>query len=99
MEDVSEVGESKPESSKATDSSDELEDLDFLADDDDLDISDVELLSDDDEAATKLELAYAYQKMGDAEGAREILKEVLKEGNADQVKEAEKLLTSIDLES
>lgn len=99
VEDVSEVGESKPESSKATDSSDELEDLDFLADDDDLDISDVELLSDDDEAATKLELAYAYQKMGDAEGAREILKEVLKEGNADQVKEAEKLLTSIDLES
>ena len=34
------------------------------------------------EAATKLELALAYEEMGDREGARELLDEVLKEGSA-----------------
>ena len=57
---------------------------------------DIELLSDHDEAATKLELAYAYQKMGDIEGAREILQEVIEEGTKEQVKEAENSLASLD---
>ncbi len=36
------------------------------------------------EVATKLELAHAYEEMGDKEGARELLQEVAKEGNSDQ---------------
>lgn len=84
---------------------DDDDDLDFLADDDDDDgveiesvddVEEVDLLSDDDETATKLELAYAYQKMGDAEGAREILQEVIAEGTDEQVKEARELMASID---
>lgn len=36
------------------------------------------------DVATKLELAQAYEEMGDKEGARELLQEVLTEGNAAQ---------------
>lgn len=36
------------------------------------------------EVATKLELAHAYDEMGDKEGARELLQEVMQEGNAEQ---------------
>jgi pilus assembly protein FimV len=36
------------------------------------------------EVATKLDLAKAYHEMGDASGAREILEEVLREGDAEQ---------------
>ena len=36
------------------------------------------------DAATKLDLAKAYQEMGDVEGAREILQEVLHEGDDEQ---------------
>lgn len=36
------------------------------------------------EVATKLELALAYEEMGDLEGARELLGEVINEGNATQ---------------
>ncbi|MDA0689139.1 MAG: hypothetical protein O2948_10920 [Proteobacteria bacterium] len=84
---------------------DDDDDLDFLADDDDDDgveiesvddVEEVDLLSDDEETATKLELAYAYQKMGDADGAREILQEVIAEGTDEQVKEARELMASID---
>jgi pilus assembly protein FimV len=44
------------------------------------------------DAATKLDLAKAYQEMGDVEGAREILQEVLHEGDDQQKKEAQTLL-------
>jgi pilus assembly protein FimV len=44
------------------------------------------------EVGTKLDLARAYIDMGDPEGARSILEEVLKEGNPGQRKQAEKLL-------
>jgi pilus assembly protein FimV len=44
------------------------------------------------EVGTKLDLARAYIDMGDPEGARSILEEVLKEGSAGQRKQAEKLL-------
>lgn len=40
--------------------------------------------SDNPEVATKLELALAYDEMGDVEGARELLQEVLSEGNKTQ---------------
>jgi len=77
------------------------DDLDFLFDDNVEiqfvdEVEEVSILSDDDETATKLELAYAYQKMGDREGATEILQEVIKEGSEEQVEEACKLLGSLD---
>ena len=56
-----------------------------------------DFLSDDDEAATKLDLAYAYQKMGDVDGAREILEEVMTEGNESQVTEAKSLLGTLEV--
>jgi len=47
------------------------------------------------DAATKLDLAKAYQEMGDVEGAREILQEVLHEGDDQQKAEAEALLSKL----
>jgi pilus assembly protein FimV len=44
------------------------------------------------EVNTKLDLARAYMEMGDREGAREILQEVLGEGDTQQKAEAEKLM-------
>lgn len=41
-------------------------------------------VADDPEVATKLELAEAYEEMGDVEGARELLNEVLGQGSAAQ---------------
>ena len=48
-----------------------------------------------DETATKLDLAKAYIDMGDAEGARSILDEVLAEGNESQKEQARDLATQI----
>ena len=47
------------------------------------------------EVATKLDLAKAYQEMGDADGAREILEEVIRDGDVTQREAAEKLLQQI----
>ena len=47
------------------------------------------------EVATKLDLAKAYQEMGDASGAREILEEVLREGDAEQRAAAQSLLAQL----
>jgi pilus assembly protein FimV len=47
------------------------------------------------DAATKLDLAKAYQEMGDVEGAREILQEVLHEGDEEQKAEAHSLLAKL----
>jgi pilus assembly protein FimV len=47
------------------------------------------------DAATKLDLAKAYQEMGDVEGAREILQEVLHEGDDQQKAEAKSLLSKL----
>jgi pilus assembly protein FimV len=44
---------------------------------------------------TKFDLAKAYQEMGDKDGAREILAEVLKEGDAGQQAEANELLAKL----
>ncbi len=49
------------------------------------------------EVATKLDLAKAYQEMGDATGAREILVEVLREGDEGQCKAAQVMLDQIGL--
>lgn len=48
-----------------------------------------------DEADTKLDLASAYADMGDPDGARNILEEVLKEGNAEQKSKAQTLLKAM----
>ncbi|MEC9313402.1 MAG: FimV/HubP family polar landmark protein, partial [Pseudomonadota bacterium] len=48
-----------------------------------------------DEAETKLDLAAAYVDMGDPEGARSILNEVLVEGNDEQKNRAQDLLNSL----
>ncbi|MFZ5522859.1 MAG: FimV/HubP family polar landmark protein [Pseudomonadota bacterium] len=47
------------------------------------------------EVATKLDLAKAYQEMGDASGAREIIEEVLREGDAEQRETAQSLLAQL----
>ena len=47
------------------------------------------------DAATKLDLAKAYQEMGDVEGAREILQEVLHEGDDEQKKEAQAIIAKL----
>lgn len=47
------------------------------------------------EVATKLDLAKAYQEMGDSSGAREILDEVMREGNAEQRQAAQDLLDQL----
>lgn len=85
----------------------DLESDDISLDDDSLDdgfsFDDDDLLSDDslsddsigdeaDEIATKLDLARAYIDMGDADGAKEILDEVLAEGTDEQKAEANALL-------
>ncbi|HEX9473783.1 MAG TPA: FimV/HubP family polar landmark protein, partial [Steroidobacteraceae bacterium] len=47
------------------------------------------------EVGTKLDLARAYMDMGDPEGARSILEEVLSEGSASQKTEARRLIDSL----
>jgi len=47
------------------------------------------------EVGTKLDLARAYMDMGDPEGARNILEEVLSEGSVAQKQEAERLIASL----
>jgi pilus assembly protein FimV len=47
------------------------------------------------EVGTKLDLARAYMDMGDPDGARSILDEVLSEGNGSQKQEAQRLMESI----
>ena len=67
-----------------------LEDVSLDLDDDDLgDLDDV------DEVATKLDLARAYLDMGDSEGTRSILDEVIAEGSEAQKQEAEQLLSQL----
>jgi pilus assembly protein FimV len=47
------------------------------------------------EVATKLDLAKAYEEMGDKDGARELLNEVMKDGDAAQQGQAQQLLAKI----
>jgi pilus assembly protein FimV len=47
------------------------------------------------EVATKLDLAKAYEEMGDKDGARELLNEVMKDGDDSQKGQAEQLLTKL----
>ncbi|MBA4288386.1 MAG: peptigoglycan-binding protein LysM [Pseudomonas sp.] len=56
---------------------------------------DFDFLSGTDETATKLDLARAYIDMGDTEGARDILDEVITEGNDGQQQEARELIAKL----
>lgn len=85
---------------------DNEDDLDLaLDDDDDFSFDDDEGDDDDfsgiggessDEISTKLDLARAYIDMGDSEGAKEILAEVVAEGDEEQKSEAQALLDKAD---
>jgi len=85
------------EDESATETDDVIEDylnLDSSIDDEELDfdLSDFDSI---DEAETKLDLAEAYSDMGDPEGARGILEEVLEQGTDEQKKRAQQLLDSL----
>ncbi|MHC8305387.1 FimV/HubP family polar landmark protein [Pseudomonas sp. PB3P13] len=56
---------------------------------------DFDFLSGTDEVATKLDLAQAYIDMGDADGARDILNEVVGEGDDGQKSEAREMLSRL----
>lgn len=96
---VESLAESEPETEsvssegKRTSATDDVEIPDFDPENDD--DSSLEFLSENDETATKLDLARAYIDMGDAEGAKDILDEITEEGNDDQKKEAETLLSKL----
>ncbi|HEX4843087.1 MAG TPA: FimV/HubP family polar landmark protein [Limnobacter sp.] len=47
------------------------------------------------EVATKLDLAGAYVEIGDADGAKELLNEIIKKGDVDQVRKAKALLSTL----
>ncbi len=47
------------------------------------------------EVATKLDLAKAYEEMGDKDGARELLNEVMKDGDSAQKGQAQQLLAKL----
>ena len=84
------------ESSDADDFSMDLDDADLdLSMDADLEDMDLSGSLDEDEIGTKLDLARAYLDMGDNEGARDILDEVLADGNDAQKKEAEELMSQL----
>ncbi|WP_311201220.1 FimV/HubP family polar landmark protein, partial [Pseudomonas protegens] len=57
--------------------------------------ADFDFLAGSDEVATKLDLAQAYIDMGDNDGARDILGEVLSEGNEGQKSEAQEMLARL----
>jgi pilus assembly protein FimV len=57
--------------------------------------SDEDALGTEEYIETKLDLAMAYLDMGDAVGARNLLEEVLQEGNADQKQRAEAFMAKL----
>ncbi len=71
-------------------------DNDFSFDEEDDGEFDENFADDSDEIATKLDLARAYVDMGDSEGAKEILQEVVAEGNDEQKQEAQSLIDKAD---
>jgi pilus assembly protein FimV len=79
-----------------------MDEVDALSADGKMDFSGLDLNLDQmggegdmDEVATKLDLARAYLEMGDKEGAREILQEVLNEGNDRQQNDARSMMAGL----
>jgi pilus assembly protein FimV len=69
------------------------EDFNFDLDDDDLD--DFSGVVEDDDMGTRIELAQAYVELGDEDGAREILSEVIAQGTNEQKADAQLMLESL----
>ncbi len=67
-----------------------------LGDEEEDDDEDLVIAADSNGMSTKLDLARAYLDMGDEEGARQILEEVVAEGSEEYRSEAEALLARID---
>lgn len=57
---------------------------------------DLSFISESDEVATKLDLSHAYIELGDIDGARDILLEVMREGKDEQKAEASALLSALE---
>ncbi|MCY1206204.1 hypothetical protein D9M72_177680 [compost metagenome] len=91
LDQLSESLQKAPESDPVAVLEDEASDLGLGLDEED----DFDFLSGTDETATKLDLARAYIDMGDTEGARDILDEVLSEGNDTQQQEARELIARL----
>ncbi|MGB0692056.1 MAG: FimV/HubP family polar landmark protein [Pseudomonadales bacterium] len=81
------------------DLSDEGDELDLDVDDD-LDLGELDddlgELNLDEDAGSKLDLARAYIEMGDNDGAKSLLQEVISEGDEAQIGEANELLGKLD---
>lgn len=69
--------------------------MDMNLDASDASAIDLEMPGGGDEVGTKLDLARAYIDMGDPDGARSILDEVMQEGNDGQKQEAQQLMAQI----
>ena len=95
---ISDAGSSDSSKEELPQGEEVLNDLDFFSEEEARASEDVGF-GPDEETATKLELAYAYQKMGDSDGAKEILQEVIAEGNESQIAEAKRLLESLQATS
>jgi len=88
--------DNEPLSMEPESTEESIEDTDFSAGADEPDLEfDIGDLDEIDEAETKLDLAAAYIDMGDPEGARSILNEVLLEGDDEQKNRAQDLLNSL----
>jgi pilus assembly protein FimV len=70
------------------------EDFDFSLDDDE-DLDDFGGKAEDDDIGTRIELAKAYVELGDEDGAKEILTEVVTQGTDEQKAEAQSLLEGL----
>ena len=93
--DMDELESFSPQSKHAAPNIPADEDLSFDLSGDDMDDAGEGTLASSDEVATKLDLARAYIEMGDPDGARSILEEVLQEGDAAQKSEAQGLIKQI----
>ncbi len=71
--------------------------MEFIPDDYHIEIEDEMegVLATEDEITTKLDLARAYIDMDDKDSARNILDEVIEEGNTDQKQEAERIIAKL----
>lgn len=104
---MGDITESDSEETLSTDALGDLDiDLDFDISDDDtlsdsdsdsieLDIDDSEVDATEGDMDTKIDLAKAYIEMGDADGARNMLNEVITQGDDEQQQQAQELLDSI----
>ena len=65
----------------------------FVAEDDELQMIDVDA---DDGIGAKLDLAHAYIEIGELESAKELLDDIMRQGNSEQIESAKRLLDSLN---